>query len=293
MKLKSKAYVNLLLVVIFWGLTFPVQKNILEGLSPVFYNALRFSIALLILIPLRKKLGLKITNKSLTQGLILGLFLSGGYVFQTWGLVYTTASKSAFITSLYVGLVAIIGPVVDRRIPSRYQILALGVSLIGLYFLTTPETGFNFGDLLTALCAVSFALHVVLISYFTQKEDVDEMELLVPQFVVVLLVNMALIPFVKGSVFINGSILFVALFSAVFATIFAVAVQLKYQRFLGSVGASLIYVGEPAFALFFAMIILREIPGKMEVVGLLLMTAGMVLGGISSFVMRDRSVKKG
>ncbi|MCB1223621.1 MAG: DMT family transporter, partial [Mesotoga sp.] len=120
MKLKSKAYVNLLLVVIFWGLTFPVQKNILEGLSPVFYNALRFSIALLVLIPLRKKLGLKITNKSLTQGLILGLFLSGGYVFQTWGLVYTTASKSAFITSLYVGLVAIIGPVVDRRIPSRY-----------------------------------------------------------------------------------------------------------------------------------------------------------------------------
>jgi drug/metabolite transporter (DMT)-like permease len=90
---------------------------------------------------------------------------------------------------------------------------------------------------------------------------------------------------------VNGSIIFVALFSAIFATIFAVTVQLKYQRFLGSVGASLIYVGEPAFALFFAMILLKEIPGKMEVIGLLLMTAGMIFGGTSSFIMRDRSVK--
>jgi len=291
MKQKSKAYVNLLLVVIFWGMTFPVQKNILEGLSPVFYNALRFSIALVVLVPLRKKLGLKLTKKSLSQGLILGLFLSGGYVFQTWGLVYTTASKSAFITALYVGLVAIIGPIVERRVPSRYQIVALGVSLMGLYFLTTPEAGFNFGDLLTTFCAISFALHVVLISYFTEREEVKEMELLVPQFVVVVLVNSMLIPFVKGEVFVNGSIIFVALFSAIFATIFAVTVQLKYQRFLGSVGASLIYVGEPAFALFFAMILLKEIPGKMEVIGLLLMTAGMVFGGTSSFIMRDRSVK--
>ncbi|HDP78883.1 MAG TPA: DMT family transporter [Mesotoga infera] len=291
MKQKSKAYVNLLLVVIFWGLTFPVQKNILEGLSPVFYNVLRFSIALIILVPLRKKLGLKLTKKSLFQGLILGLFLSGGYVFQTWGLVYTTASKSAFITALYVGLVAIIGPVVERRVPSRYQILALGVSLIGLYFLTTPEAGFNFGDLLTTFCAISFALHVVLISYFTEREEVEEMELLVPQFVVVVLVNSMLIPFVKGEVFVNGSIIFVALFSAIFATIFAVTVQLKYQRFLGSVGASLIYVGEPAFALFFAMVLLKEIPGRMEVIGLLMMTAGMIFGGTSSFIMRDRGVK--
>jgi len=291
MKQKSKAYVNLLLVVIFWGLTFPVQKNILEGLSPVFYNVLRFSIALIVLVPLRKKLGLKLTKKSLFQGLTLGLFLSGGYVFQTWGLVYTTASKSAFITALYVGLVAIIGPVVERRVPSRYQILALGVSLIGLYFLTTPEVGFNFGDLLTTFCAISFALHVVLISYFTEREEVEEMELLVPQFVVVVLVNSLLIPFVKGEVFVNSSIIFVALFSAIFATIFAVTVQLKYQRFLGSVGASLIYVGEPAFALFFAMVLLKEIPGKMEVIGLLMMTAGMIFGGTSSFITRDRSVK--
>ncbi|PVD16311.1 multidrug transporter [Mesotoga sp. Brook.08.105.5.1] len=292
MKQKSKAYVNLLLVVAFWGLTFPVQKNILEGLSPVFYNALRFSFALLLLIPIRKKLGIRLSRRSFTQGLILGLFLSGGYVFQTWGLVHTTASKSAFITALYVGLVAIIGPFVEKRIPNRYQILALAVSLVGLYFLTTPEAGFNFGDLLTTLCAISFALHVVFISYFTEREDSGEMELLVPQIVVVIIVNLVLIPFVDGGVRVSGSIVTVALFSAVFATIFAVAVQLRFQRFLGSVGASLIYVGEPAFALFFAMIILREIPGKMEVIGLLLMTAGMIFGGTSSYMLRDRGVKK-
>jgi drug/metabolite transporter (DMT)-like permease len=84
----------------------------------------------------------------------------------------------------------------------------------------------------------------------------------------------------------------VALFTAVFATIFAVVVQLKYQRYLGSVGASLIYVGEPGFALLFAMIILGESPSRMEIVGLSLMTLGMVAGGTVSLIRKEREARE-
>jgi len=287
-KTKSKAYVNLLLVVVFWGLTFPMQKDILHGLSPVFYNVVRFSFAVLLLIPLRKRLGLSFSSSGFKKGVVLGLFLSGGDVFQTWGLVFTSASKSAFITALYVGLVAILSPLIERKMPTVVQIASLVISLVGLYFLTSPEGGFNFGDFLTTLCAVSFALHVVLISHFTKVASDKEMELLLPQFVVVVLVNLLLTPFVEGSIFINYRILLVALFTAVFATIFAVVVQLKYQRYLGSVGASLIYVGEPAFALLFAMIILGESPSRMEILGLSLMTLGMVFGGTVSLIQKER-----
>lgn len=265
-----------------------MQKDILHGLSPVFYNALRFSIALGLLLPFRKRLKLRLTRKGMVRGLLLGLFLSGGYVFQTWGLVYTSASKSAFITALYVGLVAIFAPLIEKKVPTPLQIVSLAVSLVGLYFLTTPEGGLNPGDLLTILCAFSFALHVIFISRFTGLEDTREMELLLPQFAVVVLVNSLLIPFVEGEVFISLPIVSVALFTAVFATIFAVVVQLKFQRYLGSVGASLSYVGEPAFALFFAMIILGESPSKMETIGLVLMTGGMILGGTLSFFGRER-----
>jgi drug/metabolite transporter (DMT)-like permease len=268
-----------------------MQKDILHGLSPVFYNVVRFSFAILLLLPLKKRLGLSFSGSGFKKGVVLGLFLSGGYVFQTWGLVFTSASKSAFITALYVAIVAILSPLIERKIPTAVQIASLAISLIGLYFLTSPEGGFNFGDFLTTLCAVSFALHVVLISRFTKASDDKEMEMLLPQFVVVVLVNLLLIPFVEGSIFIDYRILLVALFTAVFATIFAVVVQLKYQRYLGSVGASLIYVGEPAFALLFAMIILGESPSRMEIVGLSLMTLGMVAGGTVSLIRKEREAR--
>jgi drug/metabolite transporter (DMT)-like permease len=268
-----------------------MQKDILHGLSPVFYNFLRFSIAVLLLLPLRRRLGLTFSRRSLGRGLLLGLFLSGGYVFQTWGLVFTSASKSAFITSLYVGIVAILSPLIERRIPNRSQIAALGISLVGLYFLTTPEGGFNIGDLLTTLCSVSFALHVVFITHFTRGSDINDMELLLPQFIVVIVVNLALTPFVEGRLFVTPQIIGVAAFTAVFATIFAVVIQLKYQKFLGSLGASLIYVGEPAFALLFAMIILAELPSRIEILGLSLMTLGMIFGGTISLITNGRDVK--
>jgi drug/metabolite transporter (DMT)-like permease len=118
------------------------------------------------------------------------------------------------------------------------------------------------------------------------------MDLLLPQFMVVVLVNLLLTPFVEGSIFIDYRILLVALFTAVFATIFAVVVQLKYQRYLGSVGASLIYVGEPGFALLFAMIILGESPSRMEIVGLSLMTLGMVAGGTVSLIRKEREARE-
>ncbi|SSC14144.1 DMT(Drug/metabolite transporter) superfamily permease [Mesotoga infera] len=291
-KIESKAYVNLLLVVVFWGLTFPMQKDILHGLSPVFYNVVRFSFAILLLIPLKKRLGLSFFGSGFKKGVVLGLFLSGGYVFQTWGLVFTSASKSAFITALYVAIVAILSPLIERKIPTAVQISSLAISLIGLYFLTSPDGGFNFGDFLTTICALSFALHVVLISHFTKSSGDKEMDLLLPQFMVVVLVNLLLTPFVEGSIFIDYRILLVALFTAVFATIFAVVVQLKYQRYLGSVGASLIYVGEPAFALLFAMIILGESPSRMEIVGLSLMTLGMVAGGTVSLIRKEREARE-
>jgi drug/metabolite transporter (DMT)-like permease len=117
------------------------------------------------------------------------------------------------------------------------------------------------------------------------------MELLLPQFIVVIVVNLALTPFVEGRLFVTPQIIGVAAFTAVFATIFAVVIQLKYQKFLGSLGASLIYVGEPAFALLFAMIILAELPSRIEILGLSLMTLGMIFGGTISLITNGRDVK--
>lgn len=282
---KFLANFYLLLVVIFWGLTFPLQKAILvNSLSPAFYNALRFAVAVGILCSFKlfKRNFFHLTKKELLRGIILGLFLSGGYVFQTWGLVYTTASKSAFITALYVGLVAIMAPFFEKRTPTSLQIVALGVSIVALYFLTNPAGGgFNFGDFLTLLCAISYALHVLFITHFT-RENEYELSLLLPQLMVVMLVNIVLIPIIPGKVILNWEIFFTAVFAAVFATIFAIAIQLKYQKHIGSFGSSLVYVGEPAFALLFAVLLLNERITMLESLGLIMMAIGIILGSWST-----------
>ncbi|WP_235598504.1 DMT family transporter [Kosmotoga arenicorallina] len=280
--MKTRATFMLMLVVLFWGLTFPMQKAILgDGLSPVFYNALRFAIASFFVIVYEKLRG-KNPFKSIfnIQGVILGLFLTGGYLFQTWGLVHTTASKSAFITALYVGFVAVLSPLIEKKLPSFMKIVALLISITGLYLLTSPKGGIEFGDFLTILCSVFFALHVIYISVFT-NDNADEFQMLLPQLLIVTLVNGALIPFIPGKVIFDAGTLFTATFTAVFATILAVAIQLRYQKHIGSVGASLVYVGEPAFALLFAMIFLGEGASPRESLGLVLMILGIITGSLS------------
>lgn len=285
MTIKTKAYSNLLLVVFFWGLTFPIQKLILnDSLSPVFYNFLRFSISIAVVLIFRNYFKLNRLNKKLLkQGIILGVFLSGGYLFQTWGLFYTSASKSGFITALYVGIVAVLSPIIERRIPKKTQIISLGVSIVGLILITNPNLDFNIGDLLTLFCSFCYALHVIYISIVTNDiSKNEELSLLLPQFIVVSIINFIMIPFAPGVIMINFKILGVALFSSIFATIYAVSSQLKYQKYLGSVGSSLAYVGEPAFALFSAIIILNEIPSAIESVGLAIMALGILIGALST-----------
>ncbi len=285
MTIKTKAYSNLLLVVFFWGLTFPIQKLILnDSLSPVFYNFLRFSISIAVIVIFKNHFKLNRLNKKLwKQGTILGIFLAGGYLFQTWGLFYTSASKSGFITALYVGIVAVLSPIIEKRIPKKAQIISLGISIIGLILITNPNLDFNIGDLLTLFCSFCYALHVIYISIVTNNiSKNEELSLLLPQFIVVSIVNFIMIPFAPGIIMINFKILGVALFSSIFATIYAVSAQLKYQKFLGSVGSSLAYVGEPAFALFSAMIILNEIPSVIESIGLAIMAIGILIGALST-----------
>ncbi|MDK2950392.1 MAG: hypothetical protein PWQ77_57 [Kosmotogales bacterium] len=285
MKIKTKAYINLFFVVFFWGITFPIQKLILnDSISPVFYNGVRFSISIIILLIFKNYFKLNKLNKELwKKGLILGAFLSGGYLFQTWGLFYTSASKSGFITALYVGIVAILSPVLEKKIPKKTQIISLLISITGLIFVTNPSLDFNVGDLLTLFCSFFYAFHIIYISIATKTiSENEEKALLLPQFIAVAVVNFLIIPLAPGKILLDYKVLSVAIFASIFPTIYAVSSQLKYQKHLGSVGSSLAYVGEPAFALFSAMIILNEIPTKMETFGLIVMAFGMLLGTLST-----------
>jgi drug/metabolite transporter (DMT)-like permease len=144
----------LTLVCLVWGVSFTLTKETLGYISPLLFMGIRFGLASLLLIPSFKR----ISRRELLGGLVLGVLFWGGFAFQTFGLTYTLASRSAFITSLATPLVPIVYFLVHRHLPNARTIAGVLLAAVGMYFLTSPKAGgggLSRGDWLTLGCASS------------------------------------------------------------------------------------------------------------------------------------------
>ena len=101
-------------------------------------------------------------------GALAGLFLFISYYFQTYGLKYTTASKNAFITTLYVVIVPFLAWAVNHVRPKANNLIAAGFAVVGLALLSLKgDLSVNFGDFLTLVCGICFAVHMIFLDRFT------------------------------------------------------------------------------------------------------------------------------
>ena len=269
--MKRKAFFFLLLATVIWGTSFPVQKLIIGDVSPMNYIAFRFAIAALLSYIFWGKGNWK-------YGSILGIILSLGYLTQTVGLKYTTASKNGFFTSLYVVLVPVVSWVLEREKLHINQAVGLAMAGIGSYLLSGGVRGVNFGDFLSLLCALSFAFHVVLITIFSKK--VKEEDLLTPQFTITSALNAV---FGIGTGWrLSGGAIMSALYNAVLSTVFGIWAQVKYQKHIGSNTTAIIFVGEPIFAALFSWMILHETLSPIQLLGAMLMVGAIITSGVKS-----------
>lgn len=265
----------LLFLTFMWGLTFPIQKLVLtETINPFTYNAVRFWIATVLSWFIFKKSDWK-------RGIILGFIMGIAYATQTWGLTLTTATKSGFITSLYIVIVPFFAFLIEHEKPTFSQLFGFVGALVGMYLLSGGIEGYNFGDFLTTICGIAYALHVVLITKFSK--EADEFSLLTPQFLTVALLNTLFSLTASDNPWsFSTNALYVAIFTAVTATILAIIIQAKYQKVVGNNVTALIFVGEPVFALLLSMLILRERLELLQTTGALLMVLSIVVGIIQS-----------
>ncbi len=265
----------LLVLTFLWGLTFPIQKVVMEEeISPFFYNAVRFWIATFLS-------ALMFRESDWKRGSILGIVMAIAYATQTWGLMITTSTKSGFITSLYIVIVPFFSYILEREKVKLLQVIGFLGALIGMYLLSGGIDGYNFGDFLTTICGVMYALHVVLITRFSKKTS--EYSLLTPQFFTVAIINTFLNLFYHKSPWIfSYSALFVATFTAITATIAAIIIQAKYQKVVGSNVSALIFVGEPLFALILSILILKERLNLIQSIGMTFMLVSIILGVLNS-----------
>ncbi len=123
----------LLAVAAIWGLTFTAVQRALDAAAPFSFLTARFTLAAVVLALFFPRRVFRINWRVVTVAALLGVWLTAGYALQTVGLLYTTASKSAFITGLSVILVPLLALAVSRTLPRPSSLFAVLLAAGGLY----------------------------------------------------------------------------------------------------------------------------------------------------------------
>lgn len=273
---------GLLLTTMIWGGSFVIMKNSVDVLEPTFLLATRFTMAAAALMIVFHKSLKHINKESLTCGIILGIFLELSYLFQTYGIKYTTASKNAFITTLYVILVPFLHWGVSKKRPALKNIAAAVMAVAGLALLTLEgDLGVNLGDVLTLICGFCFALHLVYIDKFTEKHDPICLTMI--QIGVVGIINWFLVPFLDGveaynfRALMDTDLVMGLLYLAIFSTMIGFLLQNVCQKYLSANTSSLLLSMESVFGAVFSVIFLEEVLAGKMLVGCVLMFCAVVV----------------
>ena len=241
---RFKAEMTLLGVVIIWGYTFPVIKNVLESILPFTFLTYRFLLASSVILLIFQKKLKKITLQTVSKGFLLGLFLFIGYFGQTVGTQFTTATKTAFITGISVVLVPVFSFFWIREKIGLNSIIGVALAMAGLFLMNSNGRLFyiNKGDALVSLCAIGFALYIVAVHVYTKEYDYV-------QLVFIQLVTVFLMSFLMSLLFerealhfsYNLPVLWAIAVTGIFATAFALYLQNRFQQYSSPTKIAIIF----------------------------------------------------
>ncbi|MGD0223783.1 MAG: DMT family transporter [Terriglobia bacterium] len=278
MSQRTKAELLLVVASFIWGSTFVIVKGALADTSPFPFIAVRFILAGLLMFWVMAR-G-RLPRAVLLPNLFLGILLFAGYALQTWGLNFTTPSKSAFITGFSVILVPLISLLHGYRMRPA-NAAGAGLGLLGLYFLVMPSGigAVNRGDLLTVFGAMAFAVHIVLVGTYTRRFSF--LHLAPGQILVVGIVATLAVPFGPSCVLHwTGRLIFAVAVTAVFATAFCFGTQVWAQQYTPPAHTALIFALEPVFAALTSRVVTKEHLGGKVLLGSALILAGMVISEV-------------
>ena len=283
MKRRLRANILLLLAALFWGSTFAAQRVAAGTIAPFPFQGIRclLGAALLYLaVPAFDRFGQKRTWRSRalwTAGLLCGLCLFSATNLQQFGIsLGTTAGKSGFITALYIVLVPVFGVFLRRRSGALVWI-SVALAVAGLFFLCMDESfSLATGDFVTLLCAVCFAVHILLVDRVSP--GVDPIRLSCIQFLVCGLLSCAAscLTGLPTAAQIAAS-WFPIVYAGVFSSALAYTFQIIAQRDTNPTVASILMSTESVFAVLSGWLVLGERLTGRESLGCALMFCAVLL----------------
>lgn len=272
-------------VALIWGATFILVKQALADISTLLFLTLRFAIATVALILIfRKRLRQANVAQGLRAGVLAGCLLFTGYVLQTFGLKYTSASKTGFITGLYIPLVPLFSSLIYKKIPQMSEIMGVLAAFTGMALMSVQKSLFDIGlgDLLVAGCAVAYAFHILVLGRFAGSTDVGV--LAVAQIATTALLCAGTFWWAEPvHVHWTAAVGVALLVTSLLATALAFSVQTWAQRFSSPTRTALIFSMEPVFAWATSYMLAGEVLSERAAIGGAMILSGILLVELKPF----------
>ncbi|MBR6950207.1 MAG: DMT family transporter [Oscillospiraceae bacterium] len=267
----------LLTTTMVWGFAFVMMKTALDELDVLYLLAIRFSIAAVLLMLLACRRWKEIDRGYLLGCLPTGLALTAAYVLQTWGLTFTTPGKNAFLTTFYVIVTPFLVWLVRKLRPSRYHLIAAVLCMAGVGLISVDrDLSVNVGDLLTLLCGVCFAAHILFLDRYAAGRSTVLVTALQFAASAVFLWILALL-FGKPPAHISsgawGSILYLSVLSSAVCFLLQTFGQQNTPPSQTSILLSL----EAVFGVLASVLVLHERPGLRVIAGFVFMLAAVLV----------------
>ncbi len=271
---------SLLLVAMVWGGGFVVTKNALAAITPLYFLAVRFMIAGLIMLIVFFPRIKKASIGDIRNSCIVGVFLALGFITQTIGANYTTPAKSSFITGINVVLVPFVLIAVTKKFPGKKAFVTAAIAFLGMSLLSLNEAlSFGLGDTLTLFCAFFFACHIVSIGYYANKLDTYVLASIQILFTGVCCTILALV-FEPAPAALNIGVWSGIIYSAILSTLAAFLIQNLAQKNTPSTHAAIILCLESVFGAIASVLFWHESMTFKMVIGCFMIFAAIFVNEV-------------
>ncbi len=264
------AYAALALAALLFGATFVVVKEAIATLPPYGFVGWRFLLGAALLLAISPPRGRRVWR----DGAIAGAFLYSGYILQTLGLQYTSASNSGLITGLFVVLTPLFAAIVGRYAPRILVLIGAAIAFVGFATLTLHDgLSLQRGDLLTVGAAAGFAGHIVFLARVASSYPV--LSFTGVQLLTTAVAGLAMSAALEGLPLPEASVWPALLITGILVSAGAFYLQVWSQTVIGPARTAIVLALEPAFAAATGAIVLGERLGLRGWIG-----AGLILIGI-------------
>jgi drug/metabolite transporter (DMT)-like permease len=249
---RNLLYFAMLATAAVWGGSFVLMKDAIQEQDVYSFLSSRFLVASALMIAYRPNVFKGLSPKFIKQGVLAGVLLGGGYIFQTLGLAKTTVSNTGFITGLYLVFTPLISLIILKRKVLNIQWLAVVVATLGLFLISYNGISIGIGEILVLISALFYGAHFVALGEWSDGKNTYALTLIQIMTVSAIASICALI---NGYQLPPSSNVWQAvLFTAFFATFLAFIVQTKAQSVMSATAASVLLAMETPFALFFGLV---------------------------------------